>query len=94
MGGSALYDKTAGALVTFCMYHNFMETADADFSSLCVSYGWSVPRWVVDGVWDISQVPVFYFDGWYYLTDTGREKITEEDALERMSQIYGPGFVV
>lgn len=92
MGGSALYDKTAAGLITFCIWHNVQETSDAKFRALCVEMGWSVPRWVAAQRWPIECVPVRYHDGWYYLVDTDRVPVDRRTAEERMAEIYGPDY--
>ena len=89
MGGSALYDKSSAYLITFCVFHNVQETADADFHDVCEENGWSVPRWVVGYRWPIDTVPVRYSDGWFFLVDDSRQQIPEKLAADRMQEIYG-----
>lgn len=93
MGGSAQYDLTAASLITFCVWHNYQETADADFHKLCVAKGWSVPRWVTGNRWPIETVPVKYPDGWFFLVDLERVQATDHIAEDRMVEIYGPDFL-
>jgi hypothetical protein len=90
MGGSALYDGEAAYLVVMCARHNVAETANADYAKICRELGWSIPRWVVDQ-WSITEVPVFYWDGWHYLVGNDRVETTEKAARERMAEIYGGG---
>ena len=92
MGGSALYDAHSAFLVVLCGRHNTLETANADYHKLCRQLGWSVPRWVIDR-WHISEVPVFYWDGWHYLAATDRVPTTPETATGRMKQIYGESYI-
>lgn len=92
MGGSALYDGDPSFLLTMCNSHNVLETADADYHRLCQELGWSAPRWVVNR-WSISEVPVFYWDGWFYLVGFERVATTEKVARKRMEEIYGSGRV-
>jgi hypothetical protein len=92
MGGSALYDAHSAFLVVMCGRHNTLETANADYHKICTQFGWSVPRWVVDQ-WDITEVPVFYWDGWHYLTDEGRLRITDKAAHDRKVKIYGKSYI-
>ena len=93
MGGSALYDKTASSLITFCIWHNVQETADADFHKLCLHNGWSVPRWVPERRWPMESVPVRYVDGWFFLVGLERVGVKRGVAEERMVEIYGPDFL-
>ena len=88
MGGSALYDAHTAFLLVLCNRHNTLETANADYHRICKRFGWSVPRWVVDR-WDITEVPVFYWDGWHYLTLDGKVPVTDEAAKARWVEIYG-----
>jgi hypothetical protein len=88
MGGSALYDKDAGFLLTMCNDHNGLETSNADFHRLCQKMGWSVPRWAVERR-SISEIPVCYEDGWFYLIGFDRVPTTEHAAKGRMEEIYG-----
>lgn len=88
MGGSALYDAEAAFLMVLCGRHNTLETANSDYHRICQHFGWSVPRWVVDRH-AITTVPVFYWNGWHYLTDDGRVPITDEAARARRVEIYG-----
>jgi hypothetical protein len=88
MGGSALFDADPGYLLTMCATHNMLETADAEYHRLCKALGWSVPRWVPDR-WSISEVPVFYWDGWHYLVGFDRVPTSEKLAQERLLEIYG-----
>lgn len=88
MGGSALYDGEAAFLIGFCLRHNVLETANADYGRICRELGWSVPRWAVDR-WSITEIPVFYWDGWHYLVGLDRVPTTDKAARERMAEIYG-----
>lgn len=88
MGGSARFDADPGFLLTMCGRHNMLETADADYHALCQQLGWSVPRWVPDR-WSISEVPVFYWDGWFYLVGFERVPTSDTVAKLRMTEIYG-----
>lgn len=88
MGGSALFDADPGFLLTMCGRHNMLETANADYHALCQQFGWSVPRWVPDR-WAISEVPVFYWDGWHYLVGFDRIQTSDKVANSRMKEIYG-----
>jgi hypothetical protein len=88
MGGSALYDGEAAFLVVMCAWHNVLETANAPYAKICRGYGWSIPRWVVDQ-WSITEVPVFYWDGWHYLVGNDRVATTQKAARERLTEIYG-----
>ena len=92
MGGSALYDREGAFLVAMCNRHNTLETANADYHKLCQQLGWSVPRWVVDQ-WSITEVPVFYWDGWYYLVGGVRVSTTDIAAKRRMVEIYGQNYI-
>mgnify|MGYP003625481844 FL=1 len=88
MGGSAKYDTQPGFLLTMCGRHNMLETANADYHKVCQELGWSVPRWVPDQ-WSISEVPVFYWDGWHYLVGFDRVPTSDKVAKLRMESIYG-----
>lgn len=88
MGGSALYDGHSAFLVAMCARHNTLETADSDYHKICQHFGWSVPRWVVLQ-WELTQVPVFYWDGWHFLENDTRVPITDEEAKARRLEIYG-----
>ena len=92
MGGSALYDAEGAFLMVMCGRHNTLETADADYHKICTQLGWSVPRWVVDQ-WSITEVPVFYWDGWHYLVAGERVKTTDKAARARMIKIYGESYI-
>lgn len=87
MGGSALGDAPE-SLVTFCAFHNVLQTADADFARACVRYGWSVPRWVADQH-SMSRLPVRYADGWFLLSGTERFSISEDTAQAVFEDVYG-----
>lgn len=88
MGGSAKFDTEPGFLLTMCGLHNMLETADADYHRLCQELGWSVPRWVPDQ-WSISEVPVYYWDGWHYLIGFDRVPTSDMVAKRKMKDIYG-----
>jgi len=88
MGGSAQYDSEPAWLISLCWAHNVAETSNASLREAYVARGWGVPRWVVNS-WDISDVPVRYFDGWKFLVNNERLTVSESDALERMREIYG-----
>lgn len=88
MGGSAQFDTIPPYLLTMCSTHNWLETSDADYHKICKDLGWSVPRWVPDS-WSITEVPVFYWDGWHYLVGNERILTTVKSALDRMETIYG-----
>jgi len=92
MGGSARYDETPAGLIAFCAGHNLAETAEAKFAGQCRDFGWSVPRWVVDRGWSLEMVPVRYADGWFALENLERVPLSEDLALDRMLEIYGPDF--
>jgi len=88
MGGSALFDADPSYLLTMCARHNFLETSNADYHRLCQQLGWSVPRWVPEQ-WSISEVPVFYWDGWFYLVGFDRVATSDRVAKQKMEEIYG-----
>jgi len=88
MGGSALYDKEPAFLLTMCNDHNGLETSNADYHRLCQDLGWSVPRWAVERR-SITEIPVWYWDGWFYLTGFDRVATTEVAAKNKMEEIYG-----
>lgn len=90
MGGSALGDDPK-ALISFCHFHNLLETADADFAKACIQNGWAVPRWVADQH-NFNKIPVKYCDGWYLLDGSERFLIPEHTALDMMADIYGSLF--
>ena len=91
MGGSALGDDPEG-LVTMCAFHNVLQTADHEFALLCTKYGWSVPRWAADQ-YKLSQIPVYYADGWFLLSGTERFSIPDSTAKAVMGEVYGDLFV-
>ncbi len=64
-GGSAHFDLP-GYLLIMCAWHNVLAERDADFSAVCVTNGWSIPRrnWAVV---EPDRVPVLYRDSWYEL---------------------------
>lgn len=88
MGGSALFDAEPAYLLTMCARHNVLETSNAEYHRICQELGWSVPRWVPDR-WSITEVPVFYWDGWHYLVGFERVPTSDKVAKLRMEEIYG-----
>lgn len=87
MGSSAKYDS-AEFLLTMCAVHNQLETASAEFRSLCERNGWSMPRWV-PARYAVHQVPARYPDGWYFLNSTGqRVAISDRFAVALIDDIY------
>jgi hypothetical protein len=91
MGGSALGDDPEG-LVSMCQFHNVLQTADHEFALVCTKFGWSVPRWAADQ-YKLSQIPVFYADGWHLLSGNSRFTIPESTAQAVMVEVYGDLFV-
>lgn len=87
MGGSASADAP-DCLLAMCAFHNFLQTSDAEFQKICISNGWSVPRWVADQ-YKMSRIPVKYADGWCLLDGPGRYNISEHTATEMLYEIYG-----
>jgi hypothetical protein len=87
MGGSALGDTPEG-LICMCVGHNVLQTADAIFAKRCMDLGWSVPRWVADQ-YRLSQIPVYYADGWHLLADVERVRISSQTAEAIMEEVYG-----
>jgi len=88
MGGSAQYDTSPSWLITLCWGHNVLETENADAREAYTARGWAISRWVVKS-WEISDVPVCYFDGWNWLVHNERLPVSDKKALERMREIYG-----
>lgn len=88
MGGSSLYDREPGFLISMCAVHNTLETSNANYHKICQELGWSVPRWAVEQR-SISEIPVFYWDGWWYLVGYDRVATTESAAYAKMEEIYG-----
>jgi hypothetical protein len=85
MGGSAKYDGI-DFLRSMCVYHNTLETANADFKDACLANGWSVPRWLADTE-GIHVIPVLYPDGWHLLQHGERLPIGDETAATIWSDL-------
>lgn len=83
MGGSKLFD-TPNLLVTMCLTHNLLLTADAKFLAFGRNRGWVKDR---NSQHDPRLTPVLYADGWYRLVGDDRVPVHTPDALEYMSLI-------
>ena len=85
MGGSRRLDEVWN-LIPMCAVHNQLETSDAVFHSVCVSQGWSVPRW--SAIPSARFVPV-WIGGWWLLGDVGRSGLNPVEVEARMREVYG-----
>lgn len=89
MGGSGVRDLFAHDLLTMCAVHNGLAESSAEFHETCVRAGWSVPRWAADQV-GLDQIPVWYSStGWFLLRGDGRVHISEQQAQEAITRVYG-----
>lgn len=89
MGGSAQYD-TPAHLVTFCQIHNELQTANAQFATICQSRGWAIPRWAAERV-SVTIIPCHYpVSGWHLLFEDGTvEQVPAMEANAMLLALYG-----
>lgn len=89
IGSSAesYYDQPNSYLV-LCAVHNGLETSSSEFRKACERNGWVVRRNTAK-LHKLSQIPVWYQDGWKLLDGDSRFSISERTANNLLFEVYG-----